>query len=50
MKIAQKEIYRRRKKLMSLMPRDAVALLKSAPIKVRNSDVDYLYRQDSNFY
>ena len=50
MKIAQKEIGRRRKKLMSLMPRNAVALLKSAPIKVRNSDVDYLYRQDSSFY
>ena len=50
MKVAQKEICRRRKKLMSLMPRNAVALLKSAPMKTRNGDVDYLYRQDSNFY
>ena len=32
------------------MPRNAVALLKSAPMKTRNGDVDYLYRQDSNFY
>jgi Xaa-Pro aminopeptidase len=41
---------RRRRALMRLMGRDAIAILPSAPVRQRNSDVDYDYRQDSDFY
>ena len=32
------------------MGRDAIAILPSAPVRHRNSDVEYGYRQDSDFY
>ena len=35
---------------MELMGDDAVAIISSAPVAVRNSDVNHEYRQDSNFF
>lgn len=39
----------RRKRFMSQM-RDGVAIFFAAPVRQRNNDVDYDYRQDSDFY
>jgi len=40
----------RRKKLSELVLDDSVILVSSSNIKFRNSDADYPFRQDSNFY
>jgi Xaa-Pro aminopeptidase len=45
-----KEFYRRRKELMALMDEDSIAILPAALIHRRNGDVDFPYRQDSDFY
>jgi len=44
------EFARRRRQLMRLMGRDAIAIVPAAPVRIRNNDVDYVYRQDSDFY
>ncbi len=44
-----KEYVKRRKTLMRMMGNDAIAILPSAPVRIRNRDVDYPYRQDSDF-
>ncbi len=47
----QPTVYKaRREKLMQEIGTDAVALFYAAPVRNRNWDVDYLYRQDDNFY
>jgi Xaa-Pro aminopeptidase len=35
---------------MKLMGKDAIAIVPAAPIRHRNSDVEYAYRQDSDFF
>ena len=40
----------RRKLLMERMGENSIALLPAATLRVRNRDVDYPYRQDSDFY
>ncbi len=45
-----KEFVRRRKQLLRLMGRDGVAVIPAAPARARNRDVDYPYRQDSDFF
>lgn len=40
----------RREKVMQEIGNDAVAFFYSAPIRNRNNDVDYPYRQDDNLY
>ena len=35
---------------MRLMGRDSIAILPAAPVRHRNNDVEYAYRQDSDFY
>lgn len=35
---------------MRMMGKDAIAILPAAPVRHRNSDVEYAYRQDSNFH
>ncbi len=45
-----KEMKARRRELMSQMEPNSIALLASAPPKFRNSDAEYLYRQNSDFY
>ena len=44
------EFARRRRALMRLMGRGAIAIVPSAPVRQRNNDVEYNYRQDSDFY
>ena len=40
----------RRENLSKLLLDDSVILVASSSIKSRNSDADYPFRQDSNFY
>ena len=44
------EFLKRRKKLMDMLGDDNIAILPAAPEKIRNRDVAYRYRQDSDFY
>lgn len=48
--ISQIEFARRRKALMRKMKRHSVAILASAGHRVRNRDVEYPFRQDSDFF
>jgi len=47
--IKQKEYARRRRQLMRMTGADSIVLLQAAPHRVRNNDVHYPYRQDSDF-
>ena len=44
------EFVRRRRQLMRMMGCDAIAILPAAPIRKRNADTEYPYRQDSDFH
>jgi len=44
------EFKRRRRQLMRMMGPDSVAIVPSAPTQIRNRDVHYPYRPDSDFY
>ncbi len=44
------EFARRRRQLMRMMGKDAIAIVPAAPVRHRNGDVEYEYRQDSNFH
>src|SRR6201997_2755243 len=44
------EFARRRRQLMRLMGRASIAVLPAAPVRHRNGDVEYAYRQDSDFH
>jgi Xaa-Pro aminopeptidase len=46
----QTEFAKRRKQLMRMVGNDGVAILPSAPVRMRSRDVEYRYRQDSDFY
>jgi len=35
---------------MKAMGRDAIAVIPAAPVRLRNNDVEYAYRQDSDFF
>jgi len=43
------EFTRRRKQLMRMMGEGSVAILPAAPVAMRNRDVEYPFRQDSDF-
>ncbi|MGI9308785.1 MAG: aminopeptidase P N-terminal domain-containing protein, partial [Gammaproteobacteria bacterium] len=45
-----KEFTRRRRQLMGMMGKGGIAILPASLAKIRNRDVDYPYRQDSDFY
>lgn len=45
-----KEYNRRRKTLMRMMGDKAIAVVQAAPPQTRNRDVEYPYRQDSDFF
>ncbi len=45
-----KEFAKRRKQLMRMVGEDGIAILPSAPLKIRSRDVEYRFRQDSDFY
>jgi Xaa-Pro aminopeptidase len=44
------EFAKRRKQLMRMVGDTGIAVLPSAPVKLRSRDVEYRYRQDSDFY
>jgi Xaa-Pro aminopeptidase len=46
----RKEFARRRRQFMRMIGKDAIAILPSAPVRYRNGDIEYAYRQDSHFY
>ena len=49
--MAENTMYKkRRKRLFKLMKDNSIALIESAPEKIRNNDSTYRYRQCSNFY
>ncbi|HVY83483.1 MAG TPA: Xaa-Pro aminopeptidase [Steroidobacteraceae bacterium] len=48
--IPRDEFARRRRQLMKLMGRDSIAVIAAAPVRLRNNDVEYPYRQDSDFF
>jgi len=48
--IGREEFARRRRQLMKTMGRDSIAILPAAPVRLRNNDVEYAYRQDSDFH
>ena len=48
--MTQNEFKRRRRQLMRMMGPDSIAILPTAPVAIRNRDVDYPYRPDSDFY
>ncbi|HUN24701.1 MAG TPA: Xaa-Pro aminopeptidase [Steroidobacteraceae bacterium] len=49
-KVGRNEFARRRRQLMRIMGRESIAILPAAPVRHRNSDVEYAYRQDSDFF
>jgi Xaa-Pro aminopeptidase len=50
LKASNAEFARRRRQLARIMGRDAIAIVPAAPVRHRNNDVEYPYRQDSDFY
>ena len=48
--IGREEYARRRRALMREMGRDTIAIIAAAPVHLRNNDVEYAYRQDSDFH
>jgi len=46
----KKEFARRRRVIMEEMGEGSIAILPAAPVRERNRDVEYPYRQDSDFY
>jgi Xaa-Pro aminopeptidase len=48
--LISQEFARRRKNLMHMVGKGGIAILPSAPIRTRSRDVEYRYRQDSDFY
>jgi Xaa-Pro aminopeptidase len=47
--IKAKEYARRRRQLMRMAGEDSIIILQAAPPRIRNNDVHYAYRQDSDF-
>jgi Xaa-Pro aminopeptidase len=48
--VDQKECLRRRRQLMRMIGKDGIAILPAAPVRRRNGDVEFAYRQDSHFF
>ena len=46
----RKEFVRRRRQFMRMIGKDAVAILPAAPVRHRNGEMEYAYRQDSHFH
>lgn len=46
----RKEFGRRRRQLMRMLGKDATAIVPAAPVRNRNGDIQYSYRQDSYFH
>ena len=48
--VPKDEFARRRRQLARIMGRDAIAIVPAAPVQIRSNDVEYPYRQDSDFF
>ncbi len=48
--VRRDEFAQRRRQLMRMMGRGAIAILPAAPVRMRNNDVEHSYRQDSDFF
>lgn len=48
--IQRKEFARRRRQLMDMMTPNSIAIIPAARERIRNRDVEYAFRQDSDFY
>jgi len=48
-KISPKEFAKRRKNLMDQIGDDAIAIIASSELKIRNRDAEFIFRQDSDF-
>ncbi|MDX1698701.1 MAG: aminopeptidase P N-terminal domain-containing protein, partial [Thiohalobacterales bacterium] len=48
--ITQKEFARRRRQLMRMMGKDSIAIIPTTPEQIRNRDVEFPFRADSDFY
>ncbi len=46
----RREFARRRRQFMRIIGKGAIAILPAAPVRHRNGDIEYAYRQDSHFY
>jgi Xaa-Pro aminopeptidase len=46
----RKEFARRRRQFMRMIGKDAIAILPAAPVRHRNGEIEYAYRQDSHFH
>lgn len=46
----REDFARRRRLLARMMGKDGIAIVPAAPVRYRNSDVEYAYRQDSDFH
>lgn len=46
----RKEFAHRRRQLMSMVGSGGIAILPAAPVRTRSRDVEYRFRQDSDFY
>ena len=46
----RQEFMRRRRQFMRMIGKDAIAILPAAPVRHRNGDIEYAYRQDSHFH
>ena len=46
----RKEFARRRRQFMRMIGKNAIAILPAAPVRLRNGDIEYAYRQDSHFH
>ena len=44
------EFAKRRKRLMQMMGKGSIAIMPTAPVSIRNRDVEHPYRPDSDFY
>jgi Xaa-Pro aminopeptidase len=44
------EFARRRRQFMRIIGKEAIAILPAAPVRHRNGDIEYAYRQDSHFH
>jgi len=47
--ISQKEFSRRRNQLMRMMGKDSIAIIPTATEQIRNRDVEFPFRPDSDF-
>ncbi|NQY51099.1 MAG: aminopeptidase P N-terminal domain-containing protein [Piscirickettsiaceae bacterium] len=46
----RKEFAKRRQQLINIMGENSIAILPNTKVKIRNNDINYIFRSDSNFY